>query len=50
MQKAKLTHLSQCCICAKIDTLFLTNFQTEADCLSVNSLIDRDPKLLFFMS
>ena len=26
------------------------NFQKEADCLSGNSLIDRDPKWLFFMS
>ena len=26
------------------------NFQKEADCLSVNSLIDRDLKWLFFMS
>ena len=26
------------------------NFQKETDCLSVNSLIDKDPKWLFFMS
>ena len=36
-----------------IKTLFMTNFrqlQNEADCLSVNSLIDRDSERLFFMS
>ena len=35
------------------NTLFSTdfaNFQKEADRLSVNSLIDKDPKWLFFMS
>ena len=26
------------------------NFQNEVDCLSVNSVVDRDPKWLFFMS
>ena len=26
------------------------NFQKETDCLSINSLNDRDPKGLFFMS
>ena len=37
---------------AKFNTLFwpiFTNFQNEADCSSVNSLIDRDRKWLFFM-
>ena len=31
-------------ICAKINPLFLTDFQSEANCLTVNNLTDRDRK------